>query len=83
MPQRCAHYANPWYGDGMAATDVQQWTVDQIGCKLVDLGNEVHGLKTHIMGMSDQINERFDAVDERFDALEKLIRESMNGHGSA
>lgn len=81
----------------MAVTDTQQWTMQRIGDKLVELGNGLHGLKTDIAGAGDErrgemsalekrltkrMGERFNAVDQRFDDLEKLIRDSLNGHGS-
>ncbi|MCY3648784.1 MAG: hypothetical protein F4Z00_07195 [Acidimicrobiaceae bacterium] len=40
----------------MATTDVEQWTLAQIGGKLVELGNDVHGLKTDMMCIGDRID---------------------------
>lgn len=66
----------------MSTTDVQQWTMNAIGDKLVALGNDVHGLKGDLACLESRLVKR---MDERFDALEKVvveIRDTLNGHGS-
>ena len=63
----------------MTSTEVQQWTLNAIGDKLVTLGNDVHGLKGDLAGLEDRLVKR---MDERFDALEEIvleIRDSLNG----
>ena len=74
-------------------TEAPAGVIEMIGEGPRETRQEVHDLKTHIMEMEDRltkridagfaaVDDRFDAVDQRFDALEKLIRDSLNGHGS-
>lgn len=63
----------------MAATDVQQWTLNAIDDKLVALGSDVHSLKGDLAGLEHRLVKR---MDERSDALETVvveIRDRLDG----
>ena len=55
----------------MAVTDTQQWTMQSIGDKIVELGNGQHSLKTDLMNLEDRLAERFDALERDMGAIKR------------
>ncbi len=45
------------------------FTMRQIGDKLVDLGNQIHGVKTDLANESDRIN----SAEDRISTLEQVV----------